>query len=207
MQPSSPTLFDRVEPGARKAHKRSILSSALACFDECGLEATTIEMIRERAGSSVGSIYHHFTSKDGLVAALCFAALDDQLALAQPRIQAVASARDAVAVMVQTYLEWVTLQPQMARFLFQAHSLVAAGPFKQELVERNRQRYSKLYDWLAQGVKDDEILALPKEIYASLLIGQSENYCRLWLEGRAKGKPIGHVDIFIEAAWRSIQRL
>ena len=91
---SDPTdPFARVEPGPRKEHKRLILSCALACFNELGIQATTVETIRERANSSIGSIYHHFGNKDGLIAALFFAALDDQLALTQPRIQNAVSAK------------------------------------------------------------------------------------------------------------------
>jgi AcrR family transcriptional regulator len=197
-------LLERVEPGPRKAHKRHIMSCALACFDQLGLEATTIETIRERAGSSIGSIYHHFGNKEGLIAALCFAALDDQFALAQPRMLEAATPREAIEALVCTYLEWVTQQPKLARFLSQTRHSVATGPLKNELAERNKQRFGALLEWLAKGVKDGTIRPLPRETYASLLIGQSENYCRAWLTGRVKGKPSDYAKIFAQAAWASV---
>lgn len=199
-----PDLFERVEPGPRKAHKRLILNCALACFNELGIQATTVETIRERANSSIGSIYHHFGNKDGLIAALFFAALDDQLALTQPRIAHAASAREAVEALVQTYLEWVTQQPELARFMSQARASIADGPFSADLVQRNKQRYGGLLEWLDQGVKEGSVRSLPRETYASLLIGQSENYCRAWLSGRVKTKPTDFVQVFAEAAWRSV---
>jgi AcrR family transcriptional regulator len=202
-----PNLFDRVEPGPRKAHKRHILGCALACFDELGIEATTIETIRERASSSVGSIYHHFGNKDGLVAALYLAALDDQFAQAEPRMLSAKTPRDAVEALVRTYLEWVTQQPQLARFLFRARHLVASGPFKDELAKRNKQRFETLLNQLAGGIKEGVILPLPKELFASLLIGQSENYCRAWLAQRVKAKPVLYVDIFVQAAWASVSAM
>jgi AcrR family transcriptional regulator len=206
MKPSSSNQFDRVEPGPRKAHKRHILSCALACFDEFGIEATTIEAIRERADSSVGSIYHHFGNKDGLIAALYLAALDDQLAMAEPRMASAATPRESVEALVRTYLEWVTQQPQLARFLFRARHLVAAGPYKDELATRNKQRFEVLLKQFATGIKEGFILPLPKETFASLLIGQSENYCRAWLAQRVKAKPISYVDIFVQAAWASVRK-
>lgn len=198
-------LFARLEPGPRKEHKRQILRSALDCFNEFGIHATTIEAIRERAGSSIGSIYHHFGNKDGLVAALFFVALDDQLALTHARTQTVTSARDAIEALVTTYLEWVTQQPELARFASQARASVASGSFSSQLMERNKQRYGELMKWLEKGVKDGSIRAMPRETYASLLIGQSDNYCRAWLSGRVKSKPTDFVDVFVDAAWRSVE--
>ncbi|HXA46267.1 MAG TPA: TetR/AcrR family transcriptional regulator [Burkholderiaceae bacterium] len=206
MKPPSSNQFENAEPGPRKAHKRHILSCALACFDEFGIEATTIDMIRERADSSVGSIYHHFGNKDGLIAALYLAALDDQFALAQPRMASAATPRESVEALVRTYLEWVTQQPQLARFLFRARQGVAFGPYKEELAKRNKQRYEALLNQLAAGIKEGVILPFPKEIFASLLIGQSENYCRAWLAQRVKAKPTAYVDIFVQAAWTSVSK-
>ena len=163
MKNFSPSLFDSVEPGPRKAHKRQILSSALACFNELGIEATTIEAIRTRADSSVGSIYHHFGNKEGLIAALCFAALDDQLNLIQPRMKSAGTPREAIGQLIHSYLEWVTQKPELARFLSQARHAVATGPFGKALGDRNKQRYGDLHKWLSQGVNDGAILALPKK--------------------------------------------
>ena len=199
-----PDLFDRVEPGARKASKRQILRSALACFDEFGVDATPIDTIRERAGSSIGSIYHHFGNKDGLIAALYLAALDDQLALMLPAMTEAKTPKQAIEALVQAYLAWVTQQPELARFLFQVRHSVANGPRKEALAERNKLRYQALLGWLTQGVKDGSIRALPSETYASLLIGQAENYCKAWLSGRVKGSPLDYAETFTDAAWLSI---
>ena len=199
-----PDLFARVEPGPRKAHKRLILNCALSCFNELGIQATTIETIRERANSSIGSIYHHFGNKDGLIAELFFAALDDQLTLTQPRVQAAASAKEAIEALVRTYLEWVTQRPELARFLSQARASVADGPFANELTERNKRRYGELLELLEKGVKNGSVRPLPRETYAPLLIGQSDNYCRAWLSGRVKTRPADFVKVFAEAAWRSV---
>lgn len=201
---STPDVFDRVEPGARKAQKRHILRTALACFVESGIDATTMDAIRDRAASSVGTMYHHFGSKDGLLAALYLAALDDQLSAITPRVEAAHDARSAVGALITTYLEWVEKESQMARFMFQARHYVADGPQGKILAERNRTRYAALLDWLGEGVKAGVVRLLPREVYASLLIGPSENYCRAWLSGRVKGAPTQHSAIFVDAAWRAV---
>ncbi len=197
-------VLERAEPGARKEHKRHVMACALDCFERNGVEQATIEEIRASADSSIGSIYHHFGNKDGLVAAIFFAALDDQAALAEPQIAAARSARGAVEAAVRGYLEWITAQPRLARFMYRARAAVAAGPRGDELAERNKTRHKLLVAWLAKGVAAGEIRKLPRETYVPLLIGQSENYCRAWLSERIKVKPAEHVEVFAEAAWRSI---
>lgn len=197
-------VFERVEPGERKAIKRKIMAIALACFDEFGIEAATVEQIRDLAGSSTGSVYHHFKNKEGLIAALYFAALDDQLALTQPRVEAAFTAKDAIHALVQSYLEWVTDQPRLARFLFRARPSISESAYRDALLRRNEIRYGLLLNWLAEGGEAGTIRKLPREMYASLLIGQSDNYCRAWVFGRAKAKPLDYVEIFAEAAWRSV---
>ena len=55
---------------ARSSRKQEILQAALACFTEFGVEATTIEMIRDRSGASIGSLYHHFGNRERIIAVL-----------------------------------------------------------------------------------------------------------------------------------------
>lgn len=202
-QPTAAAI-ERSEPDRRKANRRRIMVHALACFDEMGLESTKIEDIRQRADTSIGSIYHHFGNKDGLVAALYFAALDDQLALVQSAMESASTPREAVEALVRTYVSWVEQQPQLARFMFRARHAVAAGPRRDDLRERNKRRYGALLAWLERGVEAGVIRALPRELYASLLVGQAENYCRAWLSGRVKRAPTEHVDVLAECAWRSV---
>jgi AcrR family transcriptional regulator len=197
-------VFERAEPGPRKAHKRQLMACALDAFELAGIAATTIEDIRARAGSSIGSIYHHFGNKDGLVAALFFAAMDDQAELADARLAGAAGTRAMIDAIVRSYVEWVTAQPRLARFLFMARSTVAAGPSAEDLARRNKVRYRMLFDALEKGVATGEIRALPRETYGALLIGPSETYCRAWLSERVKGSPAQHAEIFTQAAWRAV---
>ena len=58
--------------------RQDILNAALACAAEGGVDAVTIDGVRARCGASVGSIYHHFGNRDGIVAALFFEIYHDQ---------------------------------------------------------------------------------------------------------------------------------
>lgn len=56
------------ERGQRRVEQ--ILDAAEAVFSEIGVDATSMQAIADRAGASVGSLYHFFPNKDALVEAL-----------------------------------------------------------------------------------------------------------------------------------------
>jgi AcrR family transcriptional regulator len=207
VQPSAlHAVLERAYPGARAQLKRRILAGALACFNEQGIEATTIDLLKERCDASVGNLYHHFGSKEGLVAALFFCALDDQAALTEPRFAQAGTVREGVAALVSGYVDWVTAQPELARFMYQARASVAKGPNGAELQQRNRQRGKAIVAWFNQPDRLAMLREWPAELFPSLIIGQAENYCRAWLSGRVKASPQQYREMLSDAAWRSVVR-
>lgn len=200
----SSDLLERTYPGRRSELKRSILRTALACFNAAGIEATTIEVIRAECATSVGAIYHHFGNKEGLVAALFFAALDDQATLRDSYLDAAQSAEAGVLALVHSYIDWVDAQPDWARFVLQGRFAVSTGPFKEELIERNKQRNKKLFDWMRTDGRSEQFSHIPAELLLSLIIGQTENYSRAWLSHRVKHSPKHYREMLGDAAWKSI---
>lgn len=204
--PALNAVLERAYPGARAQLKRRILLGALACFNEHGIEPTTIDMLKERCDASVGNLYHHFGSKEGLVAALFFSALEAQAALSDEGFAQAHTLREGVTALVHGYVDWVTAQPELARFMFQARASVAKGPHSQELRHRNRQRGKALMAWFAQPERQAGLREWPAELLLSLIVGQAENYCRAWLSGRVKTSPQQYREMLAEAAWCSVAR-
>lgn len=197
-------LLERCYPGRRAELKRDIFRHALKLFNEQGLEATTIEMIRAECETSVGAIYHHFGNKEGLVAALFFTALDEQAQLRDSYLADATTAQAGVHALVHSYVDWVDSQPEWARFQYHARFAVTKGPFKDELVTRNKARNKRLLGWLSEPAHKTAMSGVPDELLLSMIIGQAESYCRAWLSGRVKGSPKAYRDILAEAAWRSL---
>jgi AcrR family transcriptional regulator len=197
-------IFEHRYPGRRAQLKRDILHSALTCFNQYGLEITTIDMIKGHCETSVGNIYHHFGSKEGLIAALFFSALEDQSRLLEEYLAKAKTAREGVAALVCSYVDWVAEQPELTRFQFQARSSVAKGPQGDELVRRNRARNRKVIAWLAEPTRRVSLSSLPAELVPSLIIGPSENYARAWLSGRVNASPQKYREELADAAWRSV---
>ncbi len=199
-------ILEKRFPGRRAALKRDILEQALYCFIELGVEATTIEAIKARCETSVGAIYHHFGNKEGILSALFFAAQDDQRQHLDQELANTNSLREAVYSIICSYLDWVVANPEWARFLYQARSAVAKGPFQEELKDRNAKGFRELKAKLLGFGNESNSIVQPFEIVISLIVGPSENYCKAWLAGRVQTSPRDYREEFAESAWRSLQR-
>lgn len=199
-------LLERCYPGRRAESKRQILRCALGLFNEQGVEATTIDIIRAQSGMSVGAIYHHFGNKEGVVAALFMAALEDQARLRSAYLAGAESTRSWVQALVFSYVDWVGQQPDWARFQYQARYGVAQSAFSDQLKQANRERNAGLITWFGDPAHRVQLQELPLELMLSLIIGPAESYCRAWLSGRVKQSPLFYRQQLADAAWRAVAR-
>lgn len=199
-------LLDRCYPGRRAESKRQILLCSLVLFNEQGIDATTIDIIRAKSQTSVGSIYHHFGNKEGIVAALYMAALEDQARLRESYIDGSTTTKQRVQALVHSYVDWVASQPDWARFQYQARYSVVKGQFGDRLNEANSLRNARLKEWFGDAGHRQDLQDLPFELLPSLIIGPAESYCRAWLSARVKQSPETYKHQLAEAAWRAVGR-
>ncbi|MFI8008620.1 TetR/AcrR family transcriptional regulator [Acinetobacter sp. ABJ_C4_1] len=204
---SAQNLLERLYPGRRAVLKRQILLDALVCFLEHGIETTSIEMIRAKSKTSVGAIYHHFKNKEGIVAALFFSALDDQTALRDEYLKQAKTLQDVVFALIHSYVDWVSEQPEFARFLNSARFNMMKGEEHQQLVQRNKNRNQNIFSLIANFEEFKALSLIPNELLLSLVIGSTESYCRAWLSQRVKSDPKVYKDVLAKAAWSSLQDL
>lgn len=204
MGTSDSDLLDRTYPGRRAELKRAILRETLASVNAHGVEATTIDMVRTAVDTSVGAIYHHFGNKEGLIAALFLAALDDMANLREQYLASAKTADEGVRALVYSYVDWVIAQPEWARFQYQARDAVSKGPHAAVLSARNRERNLKLATWFADAERPSALLPLAPELLPSLVVGPSDSYCRAWLSGRVNTSPQTHREALADAAWRCV---
>jgi AcrR family transcriptional regulator len=208
----SPPPSNAASTDAGSDRRQDILAAALACASDGGVDAVSIEGVRARCGASVGSIYHHFGNRDGIVAALFFDIFHDQSRNVQAQLDAAQGVEAGVRALVTGYLDWVVAQPERARFLFQARSAVAATPRTPDLAEAARRRYQALLAWFEPHRQSGALRDLPCELMPSLVMGPVQSYCRAWLSGLSgtagqSGLPPPTIyrDALADAAWRSVR--
>lgn len=204
---SNQILIERIFSGRRAELKRIILLQALSCFLEKGIEATTIEMIRDRAEASVGVIYHHFKNKEGIISALFFVALDDQSQRREEALQQATSLQQGIISIVESYIDWVEQNPDFARFLYAARLNIAENNASEELQLRNQQRNQALMAWFQQQQDFAILQKIPHELLLSLVIGATESYCRAWLSNKVKTSPQQYKSVLAQSAWNALIHL
>lgn len=196
-------------PGQFRGHlrRRRILQAALEVFTECGVADATIVAICERSGASIGSVYHHFGNKDGIAAALYEQGLEEHFDRMASGLAGVAkdSARDTVAVLVGTFMDWCMENPEWARFIFLMRPGLMRGPEGERFAAANSLRLDTLRGQLMRFVQRGELRALPEELYVPLLHGPAQLYIRAWLAGRVPAPTREHRAALIDAAWQAVR--
>ena len=190
---------------ARPSRKDEILQAALACFTEHGVDVTTIAMIRDRSGASIGSLYHHFGNKERIIAALYLAGTAQYADLLQRGFASAASAEACVKLLVTSYIDWVVANPDWARFILHSRSRVEAGEMGDALREANRQHFAQILTALAEYRRQGLFKALPDDCFASVVIGPTHDLARNWLAGRTQSELGDCRELLAQIAWDSVK--
>ncbi len=185
--------------------RRLILEAALACFDARGIESTTIDDIRRQAGVSIGSLYHHFGSKEGVAARLFIGGVGDMNADLLARLQRVHDAEAGVRTVVEQYCDWVTAHPALARFLLHSREIGFSDEARAELKQMHADYIRAVFGWFARFVEDGSMKRLPPETYVPLISGPIQDYTRAWLSGQASQPPTVVCRVFADAAWNAVR--
>jgi AcrR family transcriptional regulator len=183
--------------------KSVILAAALAVFTEKGIEAATIDDIRQQSGASVGSIYHHFGAKDGIAAALFAHILDDYWGRLMMAVEGAGDAHAAIHALVDTHLRWIVAKPDAARFLFSRRQAVGAAheqTVRQHTAEHFKRLMAVFKPWFKAGI----LRQMPYELYVAILLGPAQELSRHWLGGRITLDPRDAIEELSAAAWRSL---
>jgi AcrR family transcriptional regulator len=188
----------------RATRRHEILDAALACFVEKGLVATTIEEIRLAAGASIGSLYHHFASKDDLAAALYVEGLRDYQTGAVAELRAHPEAEEGIKTAVIHHLRWVMGHNDLAYFIFLMGGLNSPSLHADELLDLNHSFFSEYRRWLSRHIRSGEVRKIPPDLYYALWIGPAHELARHLLSGRVKTPWEQAADLLAETAWRSL---
>ena len=153
---------------ATRARKQSVLAAALQCFSELGVEGTTIHQIQRRAGCSIGSIYHHFGSREGIAEELFLDGIQRLNRGMLKKIRATDNARDGVHAVVDYYCEWSTRNQDMARYLH-SRDIDFSEEARARLHHIHRTYITAIFTWFAPFVERGEMRVLPAETYVPLI--------------------------------------
>jgi AcrR family transcriptional regulator len=189
---------------ATKARKESVLKAALACFSELGIENTTIHDIQRQADCSIGSLYHHFGSKEGIAEELFLDGIQRLNRGMLRKIRAAQNGERSVHAVVDYYCEWSTRNQSMAGYLH-SRDIAFSTEARERLHEIHRAYITAIFIWFAPFVESGEMRILPVEAYVPLISGPIQEYVRRWLSGQHSNGPRQVKALFAEAAWNAVK--
>lgn len=109
MTPTGRQKDSKALHGGRAAITRAALSS----FFEVGYHGTSMRHIAQQAGTTIGSIYHHFESKQEILHEVMLSTLDD--VLVETRMSLAAAGPDPVAGLAAVVHTWIAFHATRRR--------------------------------------------------------------------------------------------
>jgi AcrR family transcriptional regulator len=183
-----------------------VLEAALELFDEVGYRAATIEGIGRRSDVSVGSIYHHFASKEKIAGALYVQALGDfQRGLAQALADN-PDAEDGVRAAVHHHLRWVDADHARARLLMRRREAEVVHMNQAGIDLMNREIFSTIREWHRPLVDLGAIRDLPMPLLYSIWFGPAQEHARVLLDRESRPPDLlDAAPALADAAWAALR--
>ena len=182
------------------------LAAALTVHDEAGHEGFTIHAIAKLSGVSVGSLYHHFGSFDGLAASLYAFSMNALMADLALAVEKTKTAKLGILALTRGYLSFTKKQSSMARFIH-ASSYAAFLPAHAAMIdEAKRHSLTRLFSWLRPHVRSGEVIDLPPELFEMLVIGPVAETARRWLADPKAIDLAKASSVLPERIWLSVKK-
>lgn len=148
--------------------KSRLLDAATRVFLAHGFQASSMDLVRQEAGVSNGSLYHHYPTKAALADALYAHTLRDFHATLLVPIAGRAGAQAGLKGIIRAYLQWVVRHPERARLLHELrrNGLAETGA---EMSAANADGFGALAAWVARQAAAGEMRAMPFPIFMALV--------------------------------------
>jgi AcrR family transcriptional regulator len=181
-----------------------VLDAALVCFGADGLYAATIEDVAARSKVSIGSIYHHFGSRERIAFVLYCRSMESLLGAVAGSLGRQHTARGGVRAIVRSYLRWVQAHREEARFIYAAGQTDLLTKWSDELNISKQKLVQPVLAWFQPLIERGAVAALPPALYEIMVIGPPAEFARRWLSD------VPGLDMFValkvlpDAVWRSV---
>lgn len=180
--------------------RREILDGALDVFLERGFDGATLAAIRDRSGASIGSIYHFFTSKAEIAAALLEVATSEWSLRSQEAGRG-DDPEQAIKASVTGFVRWGQDNPRLFAFM---DDLLARARISQDfapvtdMLDDGRKAAEAAY---RQWVGQERVRDLPWDVAYALMMGPAYAILR-----NSAGTAISNDSVaeIVRSAWLSV---
>ncbi len=182
-----------------------LLTAALDVYASSGQSGFTVNAVTKASGVSLGSLYHHFGSFDGLAAALytrCMEQLFDEMIAALRRAR---TARTGVRALVTAYLRFTEEHPDAALFIHGSAYSGYLSAHSDRIRTAKAAKLAVIADWLRPRIEAGEIAPVPAPLIEVLVMGPVAETAHRWLSSTYDMDLTQAAQILPDRIWRSLQ--
>jgi len=178
-----------------------IMTSALDLFVERGFHNVSVHDVQRRANVSIGSIYNHFGSKEGLAKSLYYHLVKEFEEMVEDIIEEDLSIRERCNRLIWQLLEYTETRRNIVAFMLHAKHreflpdeppVCSATPFK------------AMRNIVQQGIETGEIRDGDPWVVAATVFGGAIRLIHLRLDGVIKQPVTQFYDELIDCTWQGI---
>jgi AcrR family transcriptional regulator len=175
-------------PSKGERTKERIVAAALELFRERGYDATTMRMVADAAGVSLGNAYYYFASKDQLLQAFYREVHEAHVAAARPALAGQRTLRDRLLAVLRAKLDVIEPYHRFSALMFRTAADPASplNPFHPAGADVAREGEQLFAEALAGSAT-----RLPKDLAAELpglLWTYSMGVVLYWIHDRSPGR-------------------
>jgi len=184
--------------------RERLLDAAARVFRQHGYAAASMEQVRQAAGVSNGSLYHHFPTKAQLADALYAQILQDFHLALLAAIRHAGSAEVGVKGLVRAFVNWVLRHPDRAALLHKLRREGDVTDASESVSAANTEALGTLRQWVEQQVAQGQIADMPFHVWMALVFSPAMSMTGRWVkEARASVPP--RVRAALEnGAWKAV---
>jgi len=172
-----------------------LMQTARRRFAADGALAATLDEIRRDAEVSVGALYHHFSDKPALAAAVYAQVMSEYQGSFLAMLRLHDTAEGGIRGGVAHHLRWVAANRSEAALLL-GDRLDSA-----QLDEANRAFFAAVQDWWRPHHRYGALRPMQAGVTAALWFGPAQEFSRHWIAGDEPRMPRGVIKTFADAAW------
>ncbi len=177
------------------------LETALRLFTAKGYFNTSMQDIRKEANVSIGSIYHHFNSKEELAGSLYTDLVQRMEALIQDVLAEYGTAHDRIRAVVAALFQMADSEPDAVRFLLCAKHREFLPCEKPVCSSRP---FEMMREMVQMGIDRGEICDLDPVVATTALFGGPIRLIQLKLDGALEGSLWQYFDEMWACSWSAV---
>ncbi len=191
------------------AHKESKtyfvgIAAAKKLFSERGYDAVSTAEIRQAAGMSNGSLFHHFGNKEGIAVAVFVSLVRTYQAEIAGELSPTRQAAEGIEAFIRAHNLWIERDPDGARILFNGHHPNWSEAALKKIRAENRAFGMALAEWKS-NLEDKHLLQnWSLALILATLVGPTQVMCRAWLSGQSKVPPSENIENLVKLAQNAL---